>query len=180
MPFEFPSDPDDINNVIIQAGEGNLEMVQRVLPSLGMGHADSNGYSCVHAAAAYCQLDVLRWLLTNGCDVNIRDGDGDTPLHHCDKVEAAQMLVSFGADVFAKNGDNRTALGRANGDVIKEDDDEYDEDDDENNALKAVVAYLRTFVGQNNQAEALLETGDEPRDGDDDDDDDDDMDDDNV
>ncbi len=140
MPFEFPSDPDDINNVIIQAGEGNLEMVQRVLPPLGMSYADENGYSCIHAAASYNQLPMLQWLLSNGGDPNLRDADGDTPLHHCDRVEAARLLVSFGADVMVRNGEGRTPLGRANGDVVKEDDEDYDEEDAEKNALKEVVA----------------------------------------
>lgn len=33
---------------------------------------DENGYSCMHAAASYGHLDLLRYLVQRGGDVNIR------------------------------------------------------------------------------------------------------------
>lgn len=173
MPFEFPSDPSDIDNVIIQSGEGNLSMVQRVLPSLGLTYSDENGYSCLHAAAAYSQLPVLQWLLESGIDPNLPDADGDTPLHHCDGVEAARVLVAYGADVNLRNKEGRTPLGRANAEVVREGDEDYDEEDVENNKMKEVVAYLRTFVGPGNQEEILEGTKEGEEEDDDDEMDDD-------
>ncbi len=49
---------------------------------------DPNGYTPVHAAASYGHRDLLYKLINvyNG-DINVRDEDGDTPLHHVEDYE---------------------------------------------------------------------------------------------
>jgi hypothetical protein len=72
---------------------------------------DAHGYSLVHAAASYNQLDVLRELVQKySADVNILDEDGETPLFACEKTEVAKCLVEeLGADTSIRNEEGKTA-----------------------------------------------------------------------
>ena len=71
---------------------------------------DTYGYSALHAAASYGHADVLAYLISKGGDVNIRDIDGDTPLHACDSAECAALLLAAGGDVNALNTESRSPL----------------------------------------------------------------------
>ena len=53
----------------------------------------------------------MRWLFTQNADVNARDSDGDTPLHHCDNLEAVTVLIEEGhADCTVKNDEGQHVL----------------------------------------------------------------------
>lgn len=49
----------------------------------------------------------MTWLLANGGDVALRDADGDTPLHSCEEVDCAALLVAAGADLMAANDEGK-------------------------------------------------------------------------
>jgi ankyrin repeat protein len=72
---------------------------------------DAHGYSLVHAAASYNQLNVLRDLVQKySADVNILDEDGETPLFATENTEVAKCLVEeLGADVNLRNSEGKTA-----------------------------------------------------------------------
>ncbi|MCJ1399806.1 hypothetical protein MMC11_003009 [Xylographa trunciseda] len=72
---------------------------------------DEHGYSCMHAAASYNHLDLLRTLVTEfKADVNIRDEDGETALFVVETVEAARVLLEeLNADPRITNVDGATA-----------------------------------------------------------------------
>ena len=46
--------------------------------------------------------------LTGVSDLKTGDNDRDTPLHLCETVECAQVLLEAGADLNARNSDGRT------------------------------------------------------------------------
>ena len=69
---------------------------------------DENGFTPMHAAASYAQLDMLTYLISKQGDVNIQDSDGDAPLHHCDTAAAARFLLSNSADAKLKNAEGNT------------------------------------------------------------------------
>mmetsp|Transcript_33234 Transcript_33234/g.76699 ORF Transcript_33234/g.76699 Transcript_33234/m.76699 type:complete len:199 (-) Transcript_33234:409-1005(-) len=79
---------------------------------------DENGYTPLHAAAAYNHVEIVRWYLSPGgahgvTDPNIVDDDGDTPLHHCEKKEMAQILVTESGgrvDPSIRNSEGKTVL----------------------------------------------------------------------
>mmetsp|Transcript_10044 Transcript_10044/g.16618 ORF Transcript_10044/g.16618 Transcript_10044/m.16618 type:complete len:178 (-) Transcript_10044:132-665(-) len=137
----------------IAAGDGNLELLQTALRTLNLAAnaADSNGFTFVHAAAAYNRLNVLRWLFNQeGINVNAQDADGDTPLHHCDEVEAAKCLIEEGkADIAIKNANGYTAREAKEEELLEDqdEDEEEDSDDEDRIAMKALVEYLKSLEG---------------------------------
>ncbi len=137
------ANPDD--QAIIAAGDGDLETVRSLLPTLGINHCDVNGYTATHAAVSYNQLQVLQWLLESGADVNVRDIDGDTPLHHCELADVAAYLVSRGANHQVKNSEGKTALEAKLEEVMDESSEDYDPEDEEQRNLGALISYLQTL-----------------------------------
>ncbi len=73
-----------------------------------MNDADTFGYTALHAAAGYCQTEMMSFLLSAGADVNAGDCDGDTPLHNVESVDCAALLLAAGAVLDAPNKKGRT------------------------------------------------------------------------
>ena len=61
------------------------------------------------AAVSYGHVALARFLLERGADPNIRDNDDDTPLHVCETVECAELLLDAGAQLDARNSDGLQA-----------------------------------------------------------------------
>ncbi|KAK1737108.1 hypothetical protein QTG54_011975 [Skeletonema marinoi] len=137
----------------VAAGDGNLALLQESIAKLGLAPnaADSNGFTFLHAACGYAREDVIQWLLglnkdATIIDVNARDGDGDTPLHHCDDVNSAKLLIEGGANFRLQNSEGSTALG-VKEEELKEGDDEDDDEDEDRQKLKELVEYLKSIQG---------------------------------
>lgn len=73
--------------------------------------SDAHGYSLVHAAASYHQLDVLRELVRKyNVDVNKLDEDGESALFAAEHADVARCLVEeLGADFALRNAEGKTA-----------------------------------------------------------------------
>ncbi|ORX63256.1 ankyrin [Anaeromyces robustus] len=120
----------------VVAGEGNIEKIKRYLEYGGQNNSkldinskDEFGYTALHAAVSYSRLEAARWLLEHGADVNITDDDGDTPLHSCESVAMAKMLIEeFNADPLKKNDEGKMPIDNA-----------YEEDYDD------LVEYLKNY-----------------------------------
>ncbi|KAL7483140.1 hypothetical protein ACHAW6_008791 [Cyclotella cf. meneghiniana] len=132
----------------VAAGDGDLALLQSSLTQLGLSpnSADSNGFTLLHAACGYGRVEVIRWLLGLNkdevvVDVNAKDDDGDTPLHHCDDVVSARLLIEAGADHTIRNNDGNTAL-EVKEEELEEGDEEEDSDDEDRAKLKELVEYL--------------------------------------
>lgn len=74
-------------------------MIERVL------HDQYDGISLLHVAVELNDLAAVKKLLALGANVNARHEDTRyTPLHMCNSVEVAKLLVEAGADVNARSG----------------------------------------------------------------------------
>lgn len=51
-----------------------------------------------HAAASYGHFELLEYLLSVGGDINVPDGDGETPLFTVESIETARWMLEHGSD----------------------------------------------------------------------------------
>ena len=111
----------------LTANEGLVETV-RALVEAGaeVNHADNEGLTALHGAAAYGHVEVTKALLEAGAEVNRADNEGYTALHRAAEnchVEVIKVLLEAGAEVDHANNEGVTALfGAAEGghvEVIK-------------------------------------------------------------
>mmetsp|Transcript_25600 Transcript_25600/g.33323 ORF Transcript_25600/g.33323 Transcript_25600/m.33323 type:complete len:164 (+) Transcript_25600:17-508(+) len=98
------------DNIWVAASDGDMEKVQAYITtdSSAASIGDENGYTAIHAAAAYGHHDLINYLVSVGADIHQRDNDGDTPLHHCDAPATAEFLISLGANPLVANNEGRT------------------------------------------------------------------------
>jgi len=106
----------ELNKKLLDAGaKGNLQDVKSLIKRGADINAQDkfSGWTPLHFAAFYNELDALKLLVQLGADVNTQDKSGWTPLHYAardDKLDALKFLVQLGADINAKNKDGRTPL----------------------------------------------------------------------
>ena len=131
------------------ASEGNLPLLQASLTRLNIPitAADENGYTLLHAAASYNQMEILQFLLNHQVNIHATDNDGDSALHYAGNAQLAQLLVQVGkANPAQVNGQGKTAL-QAKQEELNEmmQDEDMEDDDDDVEALKGIVEYLSSL-----------------------------------
>ena len=97
------------------ARTGNLQAIKRHIEEGGDINALDNGFrlSAIAWGALHGQAEVVQFLIENGVDVNLKNGDGATPLHSAaflGRVDVAKLLLENGADVKARNNDGATPV----------------------------------------------------------------------
>lgn len=120
------------------AYHGNLPLLRRLVEGgadLRELHPNGSRPSALHSAVASAgirplkQIPVIRYLLDQGADVNLRDGQKNTPLMlasgmHDPSLAVIRLLLDRGADPDLQGGARRTALMYAvsagNREVVRE------------------------------------------------------------
>lgn len=105
------------------AGRGEKEITALFLEA-GMSPASyrkSDGYTPLHAAAAYGRIAVVRQLLEKGADINARDKDGQTALMKAvwnSHADVAAALLQKGANITASDskGNNVVSMAKTRND----------------------------------------------------------------
>ncbi|XP_035661357.1 ankyrin repeat and death domain-containing protein 1A-like isoform X1 [Branchiostoma floridae] len=103
--------------LIEAAEEGEVTRIQRLVKrgaDVNVGDPDRQGNSALHQAVLKGHADVVQLLLNAGSQINIKNQDGDTPLH-CAASSNMQgilkLLVNYsGCSINAKNYHGDTAL----------------------------------------------------------------------
>lgn len=89
------------------------EAKARFTTRYNINEIDEDGNTALHVAAALNDADLVAFLIINKADIELKNNEGQTPLHVAvqnDAREAAKALVSFGANVFAKDAEDLSAL----------------------------------------------------------------------
>lgn len=98
-------------NIWIAASDNDIDYVKSVIESgqHSPNDKDNNGYTPIHAAASYGHIELLKYLISKGGNINATDEDGDTPLHSVEDADVARILVEeFKADWKLKNSEGQT------------------------------------------------------------------------
>ena len=88
--------------------KGNVDMVKYLL-SAGANNRDNEGRTALHIAST---VDVAKFLVENGADIEAVNNNGETPLIYqsfCGNDEVVNYLLSVGANKNAKNNQGKTA-----------------------------------------------------------------------
>mmetsp|Transcript_30178 Transcript_30178/g.56369 ORF Transcript_30178/g.56369 Transcript_30178/m.56369 type:complete len:507 (-) Transcript_30178:249-1769(-) len=85
--------------------DGNLKLVRRLTDARNadVEAKDILGSRPMHAASCYGRLDIIMFLMEKGADVNAKDNYQSTPLVVTSHAQTVKLLVSYGADIHAKN-----------------------------------------------------------------------------
>ncbi|KAK4509862.1 uncharacterized protein ATC70_007166 [Mucor velutinosus] len=101
--------PTSQDNLWVAAGDGQIDRVRELLESgIAVDGHDQFGYTAMHAAVSYNQIEMVKLLIEKGANVNIEDFEKDTPLYVAENVEMAQLLLDNGADPKHINEDGIT------------------------------------------------------------------------
>lgn len=84
-------------NAHTAAAAGDIEALVALAemdPSL-IKKVDDNGWTPLHEAVRSEQIEVLRWLIAQGLDINLRThhGDGGSPLWWAKKVRFSELVI---------------------------------------------------------------------------------------
>ncbi|ORY79326.1 ankyrin repeat-containing domain protein [Leucosporidium creatinivorum] len=92
------------SNIWTAASEGNFaRVVELVEGGLSPSVQDENTYTPLHAAASWGHVDILRYLVSKGGDINTLDGDGESPLFVVESAEMARVVIELGGDATLRN-----------------------------------------------------------------------------
>ncbi|CAM9022840.1 unnamed protein product [Wickerhamomyces anomalus] len=83
-----------VNNIWVAAADNDLETVQNYISTgqFSANSKDPNGYTPIHAAVSYGHVELLKYLIQQGGDINTQDTEGDAPLHHVEDLQVAKLL----------------------------------------------------------------------------------------
>lgn len=106
------------DNFVKYAGRGNKEITALFIEA-GMSpdvYRKNDGFTPLHAAAAYGQTAVVRQLLDKGADVNVRDKDGQTALMKAvwnSHAKVVAALLQNGATITANDSSGNNIVNMA-------------------------------------------------------------------
>lgn len=100
------------NPLMLAAFSNNLTIVKKLV-ELKKVNVNKDGWTALHYAASKGYLDISRFLLSNGADVNSKSPNETTPLMMASRyghIEVVRLLLSSGADLALKNQQGLTAI----------------------------------------------------------------------
>ena len=158
------------------AAEGNLSQLKNTIDHSEIDHQYQFGFTLLHYAAKENRVEVIEYLVTNGCDINVVDDDEQTPLHKSamfGHVQSPQLLINKGANINKMDNNGNTPLHVAimsggNFGVVKpliEKADLSIQNNEDQNVLHVAVRYHKVdsidLILNHTQASALITTTDQ-------------------
>ena len=72
---------EELETLYYDIEQGDLQKVKQVTSLYGIDAHDTDKRSALINATFYGQIEIMRWLIENGADLNYQDRIGYTPLH---------------------------------------------------------------------------------------------------
>lgn len=92
--------------LLIQSGQTNefIEFADKQNMDFLRSEKDENGWILLHHAAEHGAIDIMKFLIEKGCDVNAKSNTGYTPLYIAIETgmfstDMARLLITHGAEV---------------------------------------------------------------------------------
>lgn len=81
--------------------DGDIDLAINLLENgkFDLNKQDQQGRTLLHYTSCRGQHDMIELLLEKGADPNIKDKNGNTPLHWCGHVDIFELLIFYGARV---------------------------------------------------------------------------------
>ena len=111
----LPNTESNSKDLWAAASTGDLQAIKRYIEEGGDVNALDGGFklSAMSWAALHGQPEVVQLLVENGAEVDIKSGDGATPLHSAaffGRTDVAKLLLENGADPQTRNNDGATPV----------------------------------------------------------------------
>lgn len=105
-------------DIIKEVQSGNLKAIKSLVEKdvKLLQTKDAAGNSLLHLATAAQDIEIVKFLIDKGCDVNAKSNNMETPLHEAAKLvdkELTSLLISKGAVIDINNAANITPLSAA-------------------------------------------------------------------
>ena len=95
------------------AVKGNITELKNALNVSQINHKYQFGFTLLHYAAKENRLEIIEYLVSNGCDINAVDDEGQTALHKSTvfgHTESVKLLIDKGANVNQIDNNGNTPL----------------------------------------------------------------------
>ena len=81
--------------------DGDIDLAINLLEKgkFDLNKLDQQGRTLLHYTGCRGQYHMIELLLEKGADPNIKDKNGNTPLHWCGHIDIVELLISYGARV---------------------------------------------------------------------------------
>ena len=114
-PETLPSFQNNSKDLWTAARTGDLQAIKHYIKEDGDVNTLDKTFqvSAMSWGALHGQVEVVQLLIENGADVNVKSGDGATPLHSAaflGRADVAKLLLENGADIKARSNDGATPV----------------------------------------------------------------------
>lgn len=82
-----------LQHLITASSNGDLNLIKQYNGKIDFNAADYDGRTALHLAAAEGQIHVIKYLLEQGVNTDVKDRWGNTPLHEASKYEKEPYLT---------------------------------------------------------------------------------------
>ena len=119
-----PEDDIEYEEFYNAAHEGNIQRLEAaLLPSMSVDALEADllyGHAALHIAAEAGSVPAIQWFLAHGATVDLRNSEGETPLHEAARwaqPKAIKALLAAGANtnILTKEYDHTALLNVLNG-----------------------------------------------------------------
>ena len=110
-----PNSENNSTDLWAAASTGDLQAIKRYIKEGRDVNALDKTFqiSAMSWGALHGQTEVVQFLIENGADVNVKSGDGATPLHSAaflGRTDVTKLLLENGADIKARSNDGATPV----------------------------------------------------------------------